>query len=192
MPIKFDVMSYATASLLGGPTRRKIALRPFGVIIRPGVPIAMTRNAERAAELARCTPALRSSRPGRRRGACRSRTSWRPFASSPTRHAGQSAWAASTRPCRRFVLGPIAADNLFIALHDEELAALNFAYDSNDGIDPLSGDPTLWEKIGTETKGLTAYVALAGEALLVTPAVRDELARSGWFVPDDRERDARP
>jgi len=72
------------------------------------------------------------------------------------------------------------ADNLYIALYDEERGALSFAY-YVDEVDLEVPDPNTWEPLEDTAlgRGSTAYVLRTGQAILMPPEVGAELVASG-------------
>ena len=71
------------------------------------------------------------------------------------------------------------ANNLYIALYDEERSLLNYPY-YVDEVDTDVPDPNVWEPMGTgQARGLTAYVLRHGEPALVTQNVWMELIETG-------------
>jgi hypothetical protein len=58
------------------------------------------------------------------------------------------------------------ANNLYIALYDEERGAINFAYYA-DEVDLDVPDPNAWDEFGIgQARGMTAYLLRSGEAHL--------------------------
>ncbi|HEX2089388.1 MAG TPA: response regulator [Actinomycetota bacterium] len=71
------------------------------------------------------------------------------------------------------------ANNLYIALYDDERSAINFPYYA-DEVDQDIPDPNAWEEFGIgNARGMTAYLLRRGEAQLITAEDQKELVRSG-------------
>jgi signal transduction histidine kinase/CheY-like chemotaxis protein/HPt (histidine-containing phosphotransfer) domain-containing protein len=79
----------------------------------------------------------------------------------------------------RIVGGLMYAENLYIALYDEERQAMNWPF-VVDVADDDFPDPGVWEPIGTgDTLGLTALLLKQGTPMLITTAQWREMVRRG-------------
>ncbi len=71
------------------------------------------------------------------------------------------------------------AENFYIALYDEQRAAINFAY-YVDSVDLDIPDPNLWEPLGVgNARGTTAYLLRQGRPMRILLADFEELAAAG-------------
>ncbi|MDP8956890.1 MAG: response regulator [Actinomycetota bacterium] len=71
------------------------------------------------------------------------------------------------------------ANNLYIALYDEERGAINFPYYA-DEVDPDIPDPNAWEEFGIgNARGMTAYLLRKSEPMLVTRPRFEEMVSAG-------------
>ncbi|MDP9302064.1 MAG: GAF domain-containing protein, partial [Actinomycetota bacterium] len=74
------------------------------------------------------------------------------------------------------------ADNLYIALYDDDRQLINFPYFA-DEVDPDIPDPSLWEPFGIgNAAGTTAYLLRTGRPMLLTLAELMQLVERGELV----------